>query len=144
MNIRPYDPEKDFDAVHRIWREVGWLEADSDDQKEGLRLFAAEYEGLVAVIDGEAECYVATGAGTIRHAAVDLPMSAVTAVMTSHIARRQGLAQRLTTMSIARDAEAGAMVSTLGMFDQGFYNKLGFGNGVQQRGQADHRSGFGE
>jgi predicted acetyltransferase len=129
VNIRLYDPEKDFDAVHRIWSEVGWLEADSDNHKEGLRLFASDYEGLVAVIDGEAECYVATGPGTIRHSGADLPLSVVAAVTTSHIARRQGLAQKLTTQSIARDAERGALVSALGMFDQGFYDKLGYGTG---------------
>jgi len=132
IDIRPYDPEADFDAVHRIWVEVGWIEADSNDHKEGLRLFASDYEGLVAGIDGEAECYVATGSGTVRHTLVDLPLSAVTAVMTSHVARRLGLARQLTAMSIARDAEGGAMVSALGVFDQGFYNKLGFGNGAYE------------
>ena len=30
---------------------------------------------------------------------------------------------------VARDAEQGAAVSALGVFDQGFYDRLGFGNG---------------
>lgn len=133
MEIRSYDPTTDLGAVTRIWREVGWIEGDNENHKEGLQVFAEEYTGLVAVIDGEAECYVATGSGTIRHSATDVALSAVTAVTTSHVARRQGLAQRLTAASIARDTAAGAQVSALGIFDQGFYNKLGFGTGSYER-----------
>jgi hypothetical protein len=56
-------------------------------------------------------------------------MSAVTAVTTSHVARRQGLAKRLAAESVARDAATGAAVSALGIFDQGYYDKLGYGSG---------------
>ena len=28
MTFRNYDPNRDREAVHRIWREVGWLEKD--------------------------------------------------------------------------------------------------------------------
>lgn len=133
MKLRSYESERDLDAVTRIWREVGWIENDNDDHAEGLRVFAEEYVGLVAEIDGDAECYVATGSGAIRHTGTDLPLSAVTAVTTSHVARRQGLAQQLTAAAIARDAEAGAAVSALGIFDQGFYDKLGFGTGSYER-----------
>lgn len=129
MEIRNYDPDRDFDALQRIWREVGWIDAGDDDHAAGLRIFAEQYQGLVAVIDGSPECYVATGTGTIRHTTEELPLSIVAAVTTSNVARRQGLAKRLTAHSIARDAAAGAAVSALGMFDQGFYNKLGFGTG---------------
>jgi hypothetical protein len=40
----------------------------------------------------------------------------------------------LTAASIARDAEEGALVSALGVFDQGFYNTLGYGTGVYEHG----------
>ena len=136
MKLRSYDPDGDFDAVLRIWREVGWIESGNDAYVEGLRVFAEQYDGLVAEIDGDAECYVATGPGTIRHTGTDLPLSAVSAVTTSHVARRQGLAQRLTATAIANDAGAGAAVSALGIFDQGFYNKLGFGSGSYERWHA--------
>ncbi len=132
MRVRPYDPEKDLDALKRMWQEVGWIERGNDDQAEGLEVFAAEYPGLVAEIEGAAECYVATGQGSIRYLEADVPLSAVTAVTTSYVARRQGLAQRLTAASVARDAAAGSMVSALGVFDQGFYNKLGYGTGVYE------------
>lgn len=136
MTTRPYNPEQDFDAVLRIWHEVGWIEKGNDDQTEGLRIFAEQYRGLVVDLDGSPECYVATGLGTIRHTGTDLSLSAVTAVTTSHIARRQGLAQRLTARGIADDVAEGAMVSALGVFDQGFYNKLGFGSGSYERWHA--------
>ena len=132
MNIRPYDPSTDLESLQRIWREVGWIDAGDDDHAEGLRIFAEQYEGRVAVIDGSAECYVATGPGTIRHTTEDLPLSVVAAVTTSHVARRQGLAKRLTAQSIAADAANGAAVCSLGMFDQGFYNKLGFGTNAYE------------
>ena len=130
METRAYDPARDLDALTRIWREVGWIDAGDDNHQEGLRIFAEHYQGMVAEVDGAPECYVATGQGNIRHTSQELPLSVVTAVTTSHVARRQGLARRLTAQSMARDAAAGAAVNALGMFDQGFYNQLGFGTGT--------------
>jgi hypothetical protein len=72
---------------------------------------------------------VNTAAGTVRHLDTDLSMSCVTGVTTSRVARKQGYAARLTAKAIAADAEDGALVSALGMFEQGFYNRLGFGTG---------------
>ena len=136
MTIRPYDHERDVDAVLRIWHEVGWIEKGNDDHAEGLKVFADEYKGLVIDLDDSPECYVATGLGSIRHTGSDISLSAVTAVTTSHIARRQGLAQRLTARAIADDVAEGALVSALGIFDQGFYNKLGYGSGSYERWHA--------
>ena len=48
---------------------------------------------------------------------------------TSRVARKQGFASRMTAELIAADAAAGALVSALGMFEQGFYDQLGFGTG---------------
>jgi hypothetical protein len=126
MCFRVYDPEKDSDAVHRIWHETGWIEAGHEPQMD---LFIEAGRSWVAMIDGEAECLVNTAAGTVRYLDADLPMSCVTGVTTSRIARKQGYAARLTAKSIAADAEEGALVSALGMFEQGFYNRLGFGTG---------------
>lgn len=136
MQTRPYNPESDFAAVAQIWQEVGWIERGNDDHQEGLQHFAADYAGVIAEIDGSAECYVATGPGTIRYLENDLALSVVAAVMTSHVARRQGLAQGLTAAAIAQAAADGALVSGLGIFDQGFYNKLGYGTGVYEHWHA--------
>ena len=132
MEIRNYNPETDFDGVARIWREIGWIDSDSEKQDKALRLFAEQFDALVAIIDGSPECFVSTGMGSMRYLSKDLPLSVVTAVTTSHVARRQGLARNLTAKMIARDAEAGAAVSALGMFDQGYYNRLGYGTGTYE------------
>ena len=127
MNFRNYDPEKDQKAVHRIFREVGWVE--DEDQEKALDIFLSGGRELVADIRGEAECLAASMPGEIRYFTQDLAFSAITAVTTSRIARKQGLAKRLTTQLIAADAAEGALVSGLGIFEQGFYDLLGFGSG---------------
>lgn len=127
MNSRPYDPEKDAEAGHRIWREVGWI--DDEDGEKGMDLFLSGSRTLVADIHGAAECLVSSMPGSIRYLDQDLSFSAITAVTTSRIARKRGLAQRLTAQLIAGDAVGGAQVAGLGMFEQGFYDLLGFGAG---------------
>jgi len=58
MMSRPYDPERDKEAVLRIWREIGWLtkgkEPSLDTWLEGNRAFVAE-------LNGSAECAVTVG-----------------------------------------------------------------------------------
>lgn len=134
MNFREYDPAKDQEAVHRIWLEIGWLE-DNDKQKATMDIFLNGGRTLVADLNGEPECLAASMPGTIRYLDEELKLSVVTAVTTSRIARKQGLAKRLTARLIAANAAnaanaaAGAQVSMLGMFEQGFYNQLGYGTG---------------
>lgn len=132
MEIRTYDPDQDLEGVARIWTEIGWIDAGAEDEKKGLAAFADQYNALVAIIDDAPECFVATGSGSMRYLDEDLPLSVVTAVTTSHVARRRGLAKKLTAQAVARDAEAGAAVAALGMFDQGYYNQLGFGTGTYE------------
>jgi predicted acetyltransferase len=127
MDIRDYDAARDFDAVKRIWFEVGWL--DDERYAPALRDFLSVGSCVTACLDGEAECAVHTVPGTIRHLHRVLPLCAVTAVTTSRVARRQGFARRLTALQLARAVDDGAEVAALGMFDQGFYDKVGFGTG---------------
>lgn len=129
MNFRPYDRERDREALQRIYREVGWLEEGDD---ESLDAFLAVGKTLVADIESSAECAVVMLPGTIRYLEEDLPFAIVGAVTTSRIARKQGLAGKLTALSVANDAAEGALVSGLGMFEQGYYDKLGFGTGPYQ------------
>ncbi len=68
-------------------------------------------------------------AGTLRYIDEELSFSCVSAVATSRITRKQGLAGRLTVTAIAEDVEEGALVSGLGMFEKGYYDRLGFGTG---------------
>jgi len=126
MKYRNYDPKRDKEAVHRIWREVGWLEKDKE---EVMDLQVESGRAIVADVNNEAECLVTTVPGTIRYLNEELPFFGVTGVTTSRIARKQGLAKRLTAMMVAIESAEGALVSGLGMFEQGYYNQLGFGTG---------------
>jgi len=126
MKFRVYDPTKDKDAVHRIWREIGWIEKDKE---EVMDIFVESGRAMVAQVNGEAECLVLSAPGTMRYLEQELAFCAVTSVTTSRIARKQGLAKRLAAQVIAADATKGALVSSLGMFEQGFYNQLGYGTG---------------
>ncbi len=127
MDYRKYDPEKDRKATHRIWYEVGWISEEKEEKSQDI--FLAGSDVLVADINGEAECLVASQPGDIRYQEETLPLAIVAAVTTSRIARKQGFASRLTARLLALQAEQGAAVSALGMFEQGFYNQLGFGTG---------------
>jgi predicted N-acetyltransferase YhbS len=125
---RAYEEERDFAAVTRMWREVGWID-DSDAQAEALRRVAARGGGIVADVRGEAECLVLRTPGTVRYLDVDLPLCAISGVTTSHIGRRQHLATDLIVETLTAAAEEGAAVAALGFFEQGFYDRFGFGTG---------------
>lgn len=124
MHYRTYDPQKDLEAVHRIWMETGWLEKGKEEIMDTV---VSAGRAIVADLNGEPECLILTAWGTTRYVDQDLTMSAVTGVTTSRIARKQGLASRLTAQAIAIDAAEGAHIAMLGMFEQGYYNQLGFG-----------------
>ena len=129
MEIADYDPGRDARAVQRIWREVGWIDAE----RAGLvsRLFECG-DAVVFRLHGEAECAVHTTPGKMRHGTEDLELLAVTAVTTSRIARKLGAAGRLTARALAATAAQGAEISALGMFEQGFYDRVGFGSGAYE------------
>ena len=127
MDYREYDPDTDLEACARIWREIGWIsQGDEDD----VQRFWSVGPAYVAEIDGEAECLVHTGPGTLRHIDADLPFHCICGVTASRIARKQGLASRLTANAVAEGAADGAFVAGLGMFEQGYYDRLGFGSGA--------------
>lgn len=134
MEFREYNPQKDKEAVHRLFKEIGWLE---EGRENALDIFVEANHSSVADIKGEAECLVTTAPGTVRYLKEDLPFSCVTTVGTSRVARKQGYAKTLTAQAVAQAASEGALVSGLGMFEQGFYNQLGFGTGSYE-----HRASF--
>ena len=130
MSFRRYVPEADLEDVMRIWREIGWLQK-RDDAREMMELFLeASNEAWVAELEGHAECLVSTMNGEVHHQGTPLSLSVIAAVTTSRVARKQGMATRLTAHALAQAASEGAAVAGLGMFEQGFYNRLGFGTGT--------------
>ena len=125
-SIRDFDYATDLDAIKRIWREVGWVDETEDKYLDD---FFAVGDTLTACIAGVPECSAHTVDGSLRLQSTDLPLCAVTAVTTSRIARGQAFAKRLTALQLQRGAQDGAAVAALGIFDQGYYDKLGFGTG---------------
>ncbi|MFX1533258.1 MAG: GNAT family N-acetyltransferase [Promethearchaeota archaeon] len=128
MNWRSYDPKKDKEAYHRIWREVGWLGKEKEKGNMMDRYIECG-RALVAEINGEAECMVNSAPGTINYLNEKLTFSGVTGATTSRIARKRGLATKLMAQLVAEDAMAGIQVNGIEMFEQGFYNQIGFGTG---------------
>jgi predicted acetyltransferase len=126
VRLRPYEPG-DRDAVLQIWREVGWV--DKEAHERALDAVLESASAYVATIRDSTECLTTIHDGRLRYLDGDLPAACLTAVTTGRAARRQGLAARLAAHALARYAAQGAAVALLGIFDQGFYNRLGFGNG---------------
>ena len=129
--IRAYSAEKDKKAVQRIWKECGWL---GDDKKyaEALDLLLKANNGVVYEMGRSAECLVVSTKARLNHTGTYLSHSAITCVTTSRIARNQGIASKTLAHVLANDAAKGAAVTGLGVFEQGFYNRLGYGNGVYE------------
>lgn len=119
---------EDLPAVQRIWREVGWVD---EDEAPALADFLADATTRVAVIDGEAEASGSTHRGTMRHGDRDVATSFVTSITTSRIGRGQGLARDVLDALLLDAAADGATLSMLGMFEQGYYDRSGFGTGAE-------------
>ena len=126
MESRDFDPGRDGDAMARIWREIGWLE-DKKSHRESLDLYLEACRTRVCEVHGEAEIAVSMLPGTMRVLDQELPLSIVAGVYAGRVGRQQGHATTLTAECVAKDAAEGAAVSTLGIFDSGFYDRLGFG-----------------
>jgi hypothetical protein len=126
MIHRIFDPERDREQCRTIWRDCGWLEKGKE---EVMDTFVDSCRALVGDIDGTAEGLVVSSPGTVRHLDTELSMSAVCGVTTSYVGRKRSLAARLTAELIALDVSEGAEVAALGMFEQGYYDMLGFGTG---------------
>lgn len=127
--FRSYNPEKDEKSVVRIWKECGWM--DAEKSKKSRKVFRRWLEcgsADVVELNGSAECLVTTHKGTITVVDTELPFRAVSSVTAGRPLRRMGGAGELTARAVARAAEEGDAIAGLGIFDQGYYNKLGFGN----------------
>ena len=73
MKFRAYDPDKDVEAAHRIWHEVGWIEKD-ERKEEAMDILVGCSRALVTEVNGEAECLVLTSPGTIRYRAIRMAL----------------------------------------------------------------------
>lgn len=126
FTIRRYDQVRDIKSVQRIYRECNWHHgADADVIVD----FHSIGSTIVAALDNSIEGFAHTVDGTMRHLDEDLRLCAVTTVLTSPLARRRGLGTATTANALSAAAKNGAAVAALGIFEQGYYDKLGFGNG---------------
>ncbi len=125
-DMRWFDKTRDLEQIQRIWQEVGWVEGAQEVR--AVEDFFSVGTSLTGLVEDGVECAVHVCPGTLRLDQTDLALCAVTAVTTSHVGRKLGFAQRLTSIQLQRAAQEGAQVAALGMFEQGFYDKLGFGS----------------
>lgn len=121
-DIRTYR-HGDLEQAQRVWKEVGWI---IENDYEPLRILLQDGNTQVGLLRGAVESMAITEAGSFRYLDEELPMTIVAAVTTSLVARRQGLAGRTTARALQAGAEAGDLVAALGIFDQGYYDRLGF------------------
>ncbi len=128
-----YDPERHHRDIVRIWEECGWIERGNAELASALSTFAAAHRSWVLEADGAAEVAVFLADGVMRCFDSDLPFSAVTAVTAGLVYRQRGGAGRLLARALAQDAAAGKVVAGLGVFDIGFYDRLGFGTGCYEK-----------
>ena len=126
--FRTYDPEKDKKATHRIWQECGWIEGEKKET-DALDTFVSVSDGWVWEVGGSAEALTIATPARFQHTGTDLSMTAVTGVTTSRVARGRGAAGGTLSRSLATAAGAGYALAGLGMFEQGYYDQFGFGNG---------------
>ena len=127
MNIRDYDVAKDREAVKQMWIEAGWGE-----YKDHERLYVESERTIVAEVDGETLATVVSSPGDMLYLDETLSLSGIGAVITDLTARKLRLSSKLTAHRIALDAADGALVCALGAFEDGYYNRLGFGTGCYE------------
>lgn len=132
MDWRYFDPELDQEAAERIWHEIGWLNRNDATARAGMVSYTAAARGYTAKVHGLPECFVFRTPGTIRHLDQDLSLTAITGVATSRNGRKQGLALRLSARAVAEAAAEGVAVAGLSTFEQGFYDRIGFGTGAYE------------
>ena len=127
-SIRPYAEKKDRASAHRIWKECGWM-TDEKKDKESTDAVIRSGRSLVFEVNGSAESMVTSTPSRMLYAGTVLDHSAITSVTTSRVARNLGAASSTLAAMLSAEAGQGAAVSGLGIFDQGFYNRLGYGTG---------------
>lgn len=125
MAIRAYNKETDLEPLQKTWEEIGW--ATSQTQKDAMALLFDHGDVAVGTFADVAEAVATVHDGVIRYVDTDLSLAAVTAVTASMVARKQGFATDLTAHVLSNAMDRGQAVAALGMFEQGFYDRLGFG-----------------
>lgn len=125
---RPYDKERDFEHHCRIWKEIGWW-IEGDRGKKASSLYCDTCDTIVEEVHGEMEVGASRCPAIFWHQKASLPAVLIVGVYAGRVGRQNGHALALTAESIALAVDEGACIASLGIFDQGFYDRIGFGIG---------------
>ena len=126
LHVVVYDEALHKAGAQLVWHDCGW--SDKVDACESLDTFFDLGPTWVGIRDEAVQSVVHTAAATLRYQQSDIRLQAVTGVTTSLQARRGGVAAKTLAHAMAAGAANGAVVSALGIFDQGFYDRLGYGS----------------
>jgi len=132
MQAKNYDAQLHLESCTRIWREVSWL-PDWAPGVAAMERYFSDNQCLVVDLDGQPEGMSVAVPGTMRHLGNSIPFLAVTSVTVGNAGRKRGLGTLVTGEATARGASEGCLVAGLGIFEQGYYNRLGYGNGPYNR-----------
>ncbi len=127
METARYDASLHLNDCLITWRDAGWLEKGSEKAAEE---FIGSGSAMVGLENGRAVALATSGKGSMHHClhSSDLPFCSINSVNVSFHGRKLGYAAALTTSLLAEAAERGDACAGLGMFEQGFYDRLGFSN----------------
>lgn len=129
QNIRRYRTT-DQQRIVKLWQEIGWIEQGEERQELACKNFLKAGPAWVGTINKIPETFVGTTMGSIHHMKAELSFCAVSAVMSGLRSRRQGMGLRVTARALQAAYEKGSEVAGLSIFDQGYYDKLGFATGA--------------
>jgi len=129
ITIRKFELEKDFQSALNIWQEIGWLESSKPEDNKGIKYMFEASDFLVGEVDSRLEATTGFIPASLNYQGRELSLHALTGVVVSPLARKQGLAGRLVARSLQQGALRGDALSALLMFEQGYYNHLGYGTG---------------
>ena len=132
MDWRYFDPETDQESATQLWHDVGWINGHDAQARRGMEAYATSGRGYVALVHDNPACFVFESRGHLQYLGEELTLSAITGVATDRTGRKQGLASRLTEVALVEAASAGVALAGLSTFEQGFYDKLGFGTGAYE------------
>lgn len=122
-----YDPDKHFEDCLLTWKDAGWFEKG---QEKAAGEFIDSGSALVGIHQGRAVALATSGRGTFKHFLFndELQFCSINSVNVAFHGRKKGFAALLTAELLAQAAENGVACAGLGMFEQGFYDRLGFAN----------------
>ncbi len=129
MKVRKFDINQDFKQVVNLWHEIGWLKSNDPDDNPGIQYLLDSSDVWVYEENGKIEASSLGVPGEMNYLKDKLPFHGLSGVVVSPIVRKKGLASRLVSKSLIEGYNKGYAVSGLLMFEQGYYNHLGYGTG---------------